>query len=131
MPKSNKKTEKPSSAKATEGRQSKKTKEVAEKKKAAPKKSLKEKDVQPAEQEVVKKIVKRKPQKKDDAKQKKDSAAAIENELKDIYEEEGEMPDMTRLERRPRRWWIAGILTLLLLGAIVAVIYAGWTFWKP
>jgi len=82
-------------------------------------------------QEVVKKVVKRKAAKKSGKKSKKEEAAIIEAELKEIYAEEGEMPDMTRLERRPRRWWIAGLLTVLLLGAIVAVIYAGWVFWKP
>jgi|GEM_PF-435827 len=143
MPGKSKKTTKQPTAKRdpAESGKSKKTKGSAENKKKSDKKVKEGKEVQatkqspqggtPSAEEVVKKVVKRKPPKKDKKKAKKDEAVGIDNELKDIYEEEGEMPDMTRLERRPRRWWIAGILTILLLGAIVAVIYAGWTFWKP
>lgn len=78
--------------------------------------------------EVIKKVLKRTSKKPAAQKTEEDE---IGEELKEIYEEEGEMPDMTKLERRPRRWWLFGLTAIIALGAISAVIYAGWLFWKP
>jgi len=78
--------------------------------------------------EVIKKVLKRAPKKLTPIEK---HGEEIEEELKEIYEDEGELPDMTKLERKPRRWWLMGVLGIVLLVAISGVIYAGWAFWKP
>jgi len=78
--------------------------------------------------EVIKKVLKRAPKK---ATPKNKREEAIEEELKEIYEDDGEMPDLTKLERRPRRLWLWGLFSIVILGAISAAIYGGWIFWKP
>lgn len=82
----------------------------------------------PQSREVIKKVLKRAPKKISLLQAHKEE---IDEELKDIYEDDGEMPDMTKLERKPRRWWLVGIISIALLAAIGGAIYGGWAFWKP
>ncbi|MDD4995217.1 MAG: hypothetical protein PHW53_02000 [Patescibacteria group bacterium] len=102
-----------------------KNKNKKEKKIAGPVEEPKEIEIvkipEPKEERIIKKSIKRSAVKTD----------KITAELKEIYEAEGDMPDMSRLERRPRRLWLAGLFVLLFLGAVAAAIYAGWVFWKP
>ncbi|MBU0649104.1 hypothetical protein KJ969_03340 [Patescibacteria group bacterium] len=61
----------------------------------------------------------------------KEPKETIGEKLKEIYEEGGKIPDMSRLERRRKRWWLVSIFILLFLSSIAAAVYAGWVFWKP
>jgi hypothetical protein len=78
--------------------------------------------------EVIKKVLKRAPKKLTPAQLHEEE---IGEDLKEIYEDDGEMPDMTKLERKPRRWWLAGIISIVLFATIGGAIYGGWVFWKP
>ncbi|NIP32898.1 hypothetical protein GWN26_13840, partial [Candidatus Saccharibacteria bacterium] len=60
--------------------------------------------------EVIKKVLKRAPKKLTSIEK---HGEEIEEELKEIYEDEGELPDMTKLERKPRRWWLMGVLGIV------------------
>jgi len=100
---------------------SKNKKNAKQPKKEMPEKKTRKKPL--GQEKIIKKTLKRlkggKPQE------------TIGEELKEIYEEGGKIPDMSRLERRRKRWWLMSIFILLFLASIAAAVYAGWVFWKP
>lgn len=108
----------------------KKTEPAQPDKETAPKKEpVKNPEKTVREQKVIKKILKiTKPAPKTEEQVKEEE---IEEELKEIYEVEGEMPDMTHLERRKKRWWLVAVFVFLFLACIAAAVFASWVFWKP
>lgn len=57
----------------------------------------------------------------------------IEKSLSTIYRDDaGQMPDMTKLEQRRSRWWVAALSAgALFVTVLVAAAWAGFSFFKP